>query len=68
VPGYDGSPAGRRLEERKTACSSVPAVVVILPVRIASTHLDRCPHLLEQLAGHLVHTDDQPFQVIGSRR
>jgi hypothetical protein len=30
--GHDGSPSGQRLEERRKACSSVPVVVVILPV------------------------------------
>ena len=63
--GHYGSPTCQRVEEGKQARGPVPAVVMVFPITGASAHLDRCPHLLEQLAGHLIHADHGPFPVVG---
>lgn len=63
--GHHGSPPRQLLEEGKQARGPVPPVVVILPARGAAAHLDRRPHLLEQLARHLVHADHWPLRVVG---
>jgi hypothetical protein len=38
---------------------------MVFPIRNAAAHLDRRPHLLEQLAEHLVHADHGPLWVVG---